>query len=54
MTNCMSLDVPLNGGLMKFSQFDFWISHICLILFMKNSMDMEECMAKSWIHLEDT
>lgn len=50
----MSLDVPLNGGQEKFAHYDLWLSHICLIFFMKNFMDMAEGMAKSWIHLEDT
>lgn len=54
MRNCVSLDVHLNGGQKKFAHCDLWISLICLIFFMKNSMGKEEGMAKSWMHLEDT
>ncbi|KAG7022636.1 hypothetical protein SDJN02_16370, partial [Cucurbita argyrosperma subsp. argyrosperma] len=42
MRNCVSLDVHLNGGQKKFAHCDLWISLICLIFFMKNSMGMEE------------
>lgn len=54
MTNCMSLDVDLNGGRKNFAHYKLWISHICLILFTTNSMSMDEGTARSWIHLEDT
>ncbi|KAG7017854.1 hypothetical protein SDJN02_19720, partial [Cucurbita argyrosperma subsp. argyrosperma] len=54
MTNCMSLDVDLNGGRKNFAHYELWISHICLILFTTNSMSMDEGTARSWIHLEDT
>ncbi|CAK9317741.1 unnamed protein product, partial [Citrullus colocynthis] len=54
MTNCVSLDVPLNGCRKKLVHYELWISHICLIFFMTNSIGMEEGMGKSWLHLEDT